>query len=265
MSGSRSSKPGTSVGSLLKMRSLGSIGFLAVLAFYVAWPAFSGYEIKSSLDGRNVEGLTARIDFPSVRASLKPAVAAKVDKVLTDALRKTGAGAGPLTDQLKARVMPPIVDGVLASLVTPEMMIRIHASGKSLKEVVDGLVAERAAGSGGGGGLTIVSGDTSSGAQSRLEEIAGALGLDANKALGGLGAKKATETDTAAVPPLTAKGDGKGVPKYGLGNIKHFSLTGPLGLSVGVARDAAARKPDLTADLSFVDGTWKLTGLVLAD
>lgn len=265
MSGSQSSKSGRSVASLLKMRSLGTIGFLAVLAFYVAWPAFSGYEIKSSLDGHNVEGLNAYIDFPSVRASLKPAVAVKVDKVLTDALRKAGAGGGALTDQLKARVMPPIVDGVLANLVTPEMMIRIHASGKSLKEAVDGLVAERAAGSGVGGGLTIVSGDTSPGAQSRLEEIAGALGIDANKAFGGLVGKKAAETDTAAVPPLPAKGDGKSKPQYGLGNIKHFSLSGPFGLSVGVARDAAARKPDVTADLSFVGGMWKLTGLTLAD
>jgi hypothetical protein len=265
MSGSRASRSGPSVARLLKMRSLGSIGFIAVLAFYVAWPAFSGYEIKSSLDGHNVEGLMARIDFPSVRASLKPAVAAKVDKVLTDALRKAGTAGGALVDQLKARIMPPIVDGVLATLVTPEMMIRIHASGKSLKEAVDGLVAERAAGSGSGGGLMIVSGDTSPGAQSRLEEIAGALGVDTGEALGGLVGKKEAETgETAVVPPLAAKGEGRG-PKYGIGNIKHFSLTGPFGLSVGVARDAAARKPDVTADLTFVGGTWKLTALELAE
>lgn len=266
MSGSRASKSGRSVASLLKMRSLGSIGFIAVLAFYVGWPLFSGYEIKSSLEGHNVEGLTARIDFPSVRTSLKPAVAAKVDKVLTDAFRKAGAAGGALTDQLKARIMPPIVDGVLATLVTPEMMIRIHASGKTLKEAVDGLVAERAAGSGVGGGLTIVSGDTSPGAQSRLEEIAGALGIDSKSALGGLaGKKKDAGNDTAAVPPLEAKSGGGNAPKYGLGNIKNFSLTGPFGLSVAVARDAAARKADLTASLTFVDGTWKLTGLELAN
>ena len=51
-------------------------------------------------------------------------------------------------------------------------------------------------------------------------------------------------------------------PKYGIGNIKNFSFNGPLGLSIGVSRDAAAKKPELTADLSFVDGSWKLTGLV---
>jgi hypothetical protein len=262
MSRSSSTGRGRSVGSLLKMKALGPLGFLAVLAFYVAWPLYAGYGIKSSLEGQNVEGLSAHIDFASVRTSLRPAVASRVDKVLSDALRKAGSAAGALTDQLKARIMPPIVDGVLATLVTPEMLIRIHASGKSLKEVVDGIVAERAGGSEGGGGLTIVSGDTSAGAQSRLEEIAGALGIDAGKALGGLGAKKAAEPSTV-VPPLPAKGDGRTGPKYGLGNIKHFSLAGPFGLSVGVARDAAARKPEVTADLKFVDGTWKLTGLEL--
>lgn len=246
------------------MKAIGPLGFLAVLLFYVAWPLYAGYGIKSSLEGHNVEGLTSRIDFASVRVSLKPAVAAKVDKAMTDALRKAGVGGGGLTDQLKARIMPPIVDGVLATLVTPEMLIRIHASGKSFKEALDGMVLERAGKGEGGGGLTIVSGDGSSGTRSRLEEIAGALGIDADKALGGLGAKTATEPD-AVVPPLPAKGSGRTGPKYGIGNIKHVSLAGPLGLSIGVARDAGARKPELTADLTFVDGTWKLTGLTLPD
>lgn len=268
MSRSRSAGRGPSVASLLKMKAIGPLGLLAVLLFYVAWPLYAGYGIKSSLEGHDVEGLAARIDFASVRTSLKPAVAAKVDKAMTDALRKAGAGGGGLTDQLsdqlRARVMPPIVDGVLATLVTPEMLIRIHASGKTFKEALDGMVLERAGKGAGGGGLTIVSGDGSSGTRSRLEEIAGALGIDADKALGGLGAKTATEP-AAGVPPLPAKGSGRTGPKYGLGNIKHVSLAGPLGLSIGVARDAAARKPELTADLTFVDGTWKLTGLMLAD
>ena len=84
------------------MKAIGPLGFLAVLLFYVAWPLYAGYGIKSSLEGHNVEGLTSRIDFASVRVSLKPAVAAKVDKAMTDALRKAGVGGGGLTDQLKA-------------------------------------------------------------------------------------------------------------------------------------------------------------------
>jgi hypothetical protein len=101
-------------------------------------------------------------------------------------------------------------------------------------------------------------GGAASGSQSGIEEIAGKLGIDTRKVLGG-GATGA-ETQTPAAELLPAKSGTK--PAYGLGNIKHFSLKGPLGLSVGVARDADARKPELTAELGFVDGTWKLTGLV---
>lgn len=254
MARSRSTADGTPIGSLLRMRSLGTLGFLAVLAFYVAWPLYAGYEIRSALDDRSPEGLTARIDFASVRVSLKPAVAAKVDQVLTDALRRGGAVGSAVSDSLKARVMPRVVEAVLNGLVTPEMLIRIHLSGKSLKEALDGVVLEQAAATQGTGGIMILSGGESEATRSRIAEIAGALGIDAGKALEGAGGGKdaAPAVESAAAPR----------PKYGLGNIKHFSLTGPLGLSVGVARNAAAQKPELTAEMRFTGGTWKLVALV---
>ena len=249
---------GMPVSRILKVRSLGTLGFAAALAFYVAWPLYAGYEIKSSLDTQNVEGLNAKIDFPSVRVSLRPAVAEKVDKIVTDALRRAGTAGGALTDQLKGQVMPRIVDGVLATLVTPEMLIRIHASGKSFKEALDGMVLERASQQQGLGGFMIVPQDQQGGTKSKLEEMAGKLGIDTSKVFGGAVGKEVAMSEPAE--PLPAKSREK--PKYGIGNIKNFSFNGPLGLSVGVSRDAAARKPELTADLSFVDGSWKLTGLV---
>jgi hypothetical protein len=249
---------GPSVARLLKTKSIGTVGFLAVLAFYIAWPLYAGYEIRTSLDEHNVEGLNAKIDFPSVRTSLRPAVAQKVDQVVTDALRKAGTAGGALADKLKASVTPRIVDGVLAVLVTPEMLIRIHASGKSLKEALDGIVLERASQAQGLGGF-MVTPDASGGGRGGIEEIAGKLGIDTSKVLGGAAAEEATAAREPA-ELLPAKSGAK--PKYGLGNIKHFSFTGPLGLSVGVSRDAGAKKPELTADLTFVDGSWKLTGLV---
>lgn len=262
MSRSRS-QAGNPLKSLLKFRSLGSVVFLAVLLFYVAWPLYAGYEIKSSLEAADTAGLSARIDFPSVRTSLRPAVAKKVDAVVTDALLKGGTAGGALADQLKARVMPRIVDGVLAALVTPEMLIRIHASGKSFKEAIDGMVLERASQAEGFGGLLIVPGDEAGGGKSKIEEIAGAFGIDTKKVLGGgIGATTAEAESGEAPAALPAKSGGGERPKYGLGNIKHFSLTGPFGLSVGVARNPNARKPELTAEMRFVDGTWMLTGLV---
>lgn len=256
------SRTGPSVMSLLEMRSLGTLGFLGVLAFYVAWPLYAGYDLKTSLEGRNVERLNARVDFESVRVSLKPAVTAKVDKVLTQAFKRLGTAGGALADKLKVQMMPRVVDGVLATLVTPEMLIRIHASGRTFKDALDGLVLERASQPPGvmGKGLTIVSRDNSGESRKSLEEIARALGMDPDKALGAADAGVAGDAESA---PLAAKGGPR--PKYGLNNVKHFSLNGPLGLSVGVARDATARQPDLTADFAFVDGSWKLTGLVPRD
>ncbi|HYD15458.1 MAG TPA: DUF2939 domain-containing protein, partial [Hyphomicrobium sp.] len=244
MSRSRGPAGTKSVASLLKMKSLGTVGFAAVLAFYVAWPLFAGYEIKSSLDTQNVEGLNAKIDFASVRTSLRPAVAAKVDKVVTDALRGAGQAGGALADKLKAQVMPRIVDAVLAGLVTPEMLIRIHASGKSFKEALDGLVVERASQAQGLGGFMIVPQDQPGG-HGKLDEIAGKYGIDVGKVLGGGAAQDAAKPETTAALPVRSSEK----PKYGLGNIKHFALTGPLGLTVGVSRDPAAKKPELTAEL----------------
>ncbi len=250
---------GPSLARLLRTRSIGIVGIIALVGFYVAWPIQASYAIRTSLEAESVEGLNAKIDFPSVRASLKPAVTEKVHRIVTDALRKAGPAGGALAETLKASVEPHIVDGVLTAFVTPEMLIRIHASGKSFKEALEGLVLERAAEAPGLAALMIrPDGGAEGSSRGGIEEIAGKLGIDTRKVLGG-GAAGA-EARTPAPELLPAKSGAK--PTYGLGNIKHVSLKGPLGLSVGVARDAGARAPELTAELGFVDGTWKLTGLV---
>ena len=50
--------------------------------------------------------------------------------------------------------------------------------------------------------------------------------------------------------------------RLGLANIKSYRITGPLTLSVGVAREAAATEPDVTAELEFSAGGWKVVGIV---
>lgn len=261
------SRSRTSIASLLKIKSLGSVGVIAVLAFYVAWPLYAGYEIKSSLETQNSERLAASVDFPSVRISLRPAVARKVDAVVSDALRRAGTAGAALSDPLKARIVPPIVEGVLASLITPEMLIRIHASGKSLKDAMDSMVLERASKGEGFGGLLIVSEDEpgAGSTRSRIEDIAEAFGIDSKAVLGGVGAKAAGDEAQGRGEmqvALEAK-SGASKQRYGFDNIKHFALNGPLGLSVGVARDPKASRPDFTAEMAFLGGSWKLTGLVL--
>lgn len=261
MSRSRAQGKGTPLAKLLKVRSFGVLGVVVIAAFYVAWPLYAGYDLKTSLDHGDAARLESRIDFPSVRISLRPAVAKKVEDVVADQLRKAGAAGDLISAGLKDTLMPRIVDGVLATLVTPEMLIRIHASGRSLKDALDSIVLERASQTEGLGSFLVVSADQPGERRSRLEEIAGAFGIDAGKALGGLAGAGAAETGAAAAAKPSPKPAGP-PPKYGLGNIKHVSVMGPLGLSIGVSRDAKGKRPELTAEMGFVDGSWKLTGLV---
>lgn len=246
------------------MKSLGTLLFVAALAFYVAWPVYSGYEIKTSLDARDAERLSAKIDFPSLRASLRPAVATKVEKTLTAALKKAGPGSGPLTDELRAKLMPGIIDAVLAVLVTPEMLIRVHSDGTNLKDVIDGIVAERAMMSGGLGDLIVASpgASGSEGGLGNLGKIAEKLGIDPGKALGGLAGKKQEPESAASKTEPISTGTQQMALGYGPENVKRFGLNGPLSVVVGVAKDPKARDADLTAEMSFVNGDWKLTGLV---
>jgi hypothetical protein len=237
------------------MKFLSFLALLVALAFYIVWPGYSGYEIKTALESKDGGRLSAKIDFPSLRASLRPAVAVKVEKLLAEGLRKAGPASGPLTDELKARLMPRIIDGVLAVLVTPETLIRIHADGANLKDAIDAIVAERVNQSDALGGL--LSGDPGAGGGSALGKLAEKIGLDPGKALGGLLGKKEAEKPQ----PTAAKVEKPG-PGYSIENIKRFGLNGPLGLALGVAKDPTAREADLTAEMSFIDGDWKLTGLV---
>lgn len=50
--------------------------------------------------------------------------------------------------------------------------------------------------------------------------------------------------------------------KLGLANIKGFRLTGPLALAIDVARKSDAAEHDVTAEMAFTDGDWKVVGLV---
>ncbi len=171
------------------MKLLGFIAIIAAIAFYVAWPAYSGYDINQALEAKDAARLAAKVDFPSVRASLRPAVAAKVENELAVALKKAGPSGGMLTDDVKAHLMPRVIDGVLNALVTPEMLIRIHEQGGSVKEAIDGLVAERAkSGDVLGdliGGLKTGDGSADGGGLGKLGKLAEKYGIDPGKVLGG--------------------------------------------------------------------------------
>lgn len=234
------------------MRRILFLALLAAVGFWVAWPAYSGYRINSALKGGDAAALAGKIDFDSVRASLRPVATVEAERRLDESLARSGAGAAVLGGDIKKQLLPKIVDGVLAALVTPETIIRIYRDGGAAKDAIGRVVAEQMGKPGGAGGGLGGAGDAAGG----LDRLGGLFG----------GGKKSPVRDVTDEPAKPADGSAAAKapaqpPSYGLGNIKSFSFEGPFRMRAGVAKDPAATVADLTAEMSFTGADWKLTGL----
>jgi hypothetical protein len=238
------------------MKKLIALAFLALVGFFVAWPAWSGYRIFSALQSQNAGLLASKIDFDSVRTSLRPSVAAEIER---EADRAGDQIPGPLRAQFKQQMMPRIVDQALATLVTPENVLRIYREGGDAAGTVRKIVQEQMGkvgglpglGGGGGGGPGL----------GQVVQGLGGLGALGQRFGGSRGEERAQEPAPQPVSNTPASTATK--PSYGMGNIKGFGLNGPLGWKVGVAKDPAAAKPDLTVGMRFTGFDWKLTDVAL--
>lgn len=116
---------------------MGKLLFLLVgllFIFYVAWPAWSIYRIYGALEKDDTITLERKIDFPSVRDSLKPAIRARVDKMLD---RATGDAAGRLRDgRLRQQVGPQLLETALDKIVTPQSIASLYAWRGDISQVL---------------------------------------------------------------------------------------------------------------------------------
>jgi hypothetical protein len=235
------------------MKRLLGLIFLLLAGFYVVWPGFAAYQIKSALEAKDKDGLAGLVDFDSVRQSLRPAIAAKVESSITQAADKAGPAGAGIFGALKGQLMPKIVDNALQQLVTPDNLIKLHAGRATLKDAMDQLVLDQVAkqtplpvpaGDAGGGGL----GDT-------LGKIFGGL-------VGGSKTETPAPAPTApAAPAAEMAGADAPAHKYSLANLKGAGFDGPLALYLKIAKDPSASNADVTARMTFVNGGWRLTGL----
>ena len=248
------------------MKKLFALVILGLLGFYVAWPAWSGYKLAMALRDGDAATLESKVDFPSVRQSLRPVVAAEVEKGISR------QGGGLLTGELKQQLMPKLVDTVLEKFVTPANVIRIAKDGGNVAGTVEKIMMEEMSKAGGIPGLKLpggAGGGGMPGLPGGLGTIAGAgaaatqLGIPGLPGMGGgqPAAPAPAAPAPAAAPPKAAEGAGKPT-SFGLGNIKNFGFDGPLGYTVAVAKDAASAKPDVTAGMRFTGFDWKLTSVV---
>ncbi|MDZ4843250.1 MAG: DUF2939 domain-containing protein [Hyphomicrobium aestuarii] len=253
------------------MSRLLALLILGLVAFYVAWPAWSGYQIKTALDAGDAAGLARKIDFDRVRSSLRPAVTAEVEKSLGAAIAASGQPP-EVVAKVKADATPKLVDTALNGIVTPESVVRLYRERANLRTVVARIVAEKLASREGLAALGSLAGAMSPGKVDtgniigQLGKLAEQSGVDPGKILDGLFGKK--DGGAGSVGTTTsgsgAGGTGSGAADSGgitIDNIKSFAMVGFTGYAIGIAKDKAATRPDITAELAFTGSDWQLVAL----
>jgi hypothetical protein len=86
---------------------------------YLAWPLYSAWQLRQAVKARNIAALESRVDWPVLRANMKP-------KVL-QAVRENAAASTGLTGILKRAVGEKVADKGIDWIVTPKNLSRILA------------------------------------------------------------------------------------------------------------------------------------------
>ena len=271
---------------------------LLAVGFYVVWPSYSGYRIYAGLNDKDPSALENQIDFPGVRASLREPVVQEVNERVTGLMKDLGAATGLVASQIPKERVTQIIDGALNTVVTPEQIIDIHAKGgnyagamrRAVMSEIDklgGLNAllniagspqgsEQNAGSNEQGAApnSDTRGDQRGGATIGGFQVPGALGdllkdKRVGKIVGELAGKIALDPNKLAGRLMPGLGDSRdtetsaGKPqRFSFSNIKNFGFTGPLGMRIGLARNADKETPDATVHIEFKDFDWRVTKLV---
>jgi Protein of unknown function (DUF2939) len=206
---------------------LPAIVIVLLAAFYVAWPAWSGYQIYDAIETKDAATLDRKIDFPSVRVSLRSAAKEKTSQLYVSPA--AGPSSPILVERLKQEAVARIVERSLEVLVTADNLIRVTSESGPLKDSVERMLQDQI--------------------------IRGGRSTD-NTGAGSVGASKRD----AVVRTVSSDQPGP-VPHYGLRNVKHFGMVGPFRFAIGVAKDAAASEPDVTVEMSFTGLDWKVTAV----
>ncbi|MEM7748213.1 MAG: DUF2939 domain-containing protein [Pseudomonadota bacterium] len=226
----------------------------ALIAFYIAWPAVSAWQIYGAVKDKDPEALSAKVDFPSVRESMRPAVETRISGKIEEMKQSQSGTTAIVAGLVQGGMLKQLTGIVLKSIVTPGNMIRLANEKGSLPEKIERIIRDQMGGLGGRIG------------QGNNDQAGGGGFLNKfNKSVGGGIIKSfkpgASPTDTKVVKRVDAPA-GDSPPPVGVDNIKSFSFAGPLAFDIGFARDPSAVKPDLTARMEFKDFDWRLTQVV---
>lgn len=227
----------------------------ALIAFYIAWPAVSAWQIYGAVQDKDPSALSSKVDFQSVRDSMRPAVEARISSKIEEMKQSQSGTTAIVAGLVQGGMLSQFTGIVLKSIVTPENMIRLAHEKGSLPEKIERIIRDQMGGV--GGRLAQGGGDGQSsvgGLFKKLDDSIGGGGIKSFKPgteQSGTQVVRKTETETTGSPP-----------PVGIDNIKSFGFAGPLAFDIGFARDPKALKPDLTARMEFKEFDWQLTQIV---
>jgi Protein of unknown function (DUF2939) len=257
---------------------------IALIGFYGAWPAFTGYQIYQGLENNQPDVLASKIDFPSVRRSMRGPVMHQVNTRIETVMKDLGPATKLIGDQIPKENIEKIIDGALESVVSPAKTAEIYANGGSLNEAMKDAILNEINKMGGlmsvlkldklikqgGGDAQDQDGSTTIGGFKVPKELGNLLkNKEVSDALGGIVGKLTLDPEKLAgklfpadeAEAATRKSTGKSKAAYGIGNVKSFRFAGPLAMQLGVARSPEATVPELTTEMTFKNYDWRITKL----
>ena len=238
---------------------------VGLFLFYVVWPIWTVDTLFAALQRNDAAVLAAKVDFPSVRRSLRPAAIREVNRSL-DQLGLSGGDV--ISDELKDQITPTVVKEALDILVTPENIGLIYNEGGDIGDTLYQLVRDNSEALKALSGL--IGGNTQGG--SGALELPGGVQIPG---LGGLGLEKLLPD--VFKPPSDPEGDAKPVKlppprkkrtrkkasneEFGFDNLMDIRFLSLGEFEVDISVEPNARQADLTAVMTFSGYDWKLTGL----
>lgn len=112
------------------------LGVLALaVGIYAASPLWAGWQLRQAVRTRDIAALQARVDWPKLRANLKPRIA--------DAISDNADTSGGLSGALKRIVGSALSGTAVDTLVTPENLGRLLAGRAFLLKPPAGAPAEK--------------------------------------------------------------------------------------------------------------------------
>jgi hypothetical protein len=94
-------------------------GILVLALLFLAWPLWSAWQLHRAMKTRDIAALETRVDWPTLRANMKPRI--------TQAIADDAANSGSISGALKRAISGVVADKGVDLLVTPQTLGRLLA------------------------------------------------------------------------------------------------------------------------------------------